>query len=78
MKQVELQKIVGDTAYFTEKQNFIERNLTKIAVIFIGLLSILTFFFAINTRAILINELSDIRKLESNINKVMYMEESEK
>ena len=53
----------------------VENNLTKIAVIFIGILSILTFFFAVNTRAILINELSDLRQLESKINKVISFEE---
>ena len=49
-------------------------NLTKIAVIFIGVLSILTFFFAVNTRAILINELSDLRQMENKINKVISFE----
>ena len=53
----------------------IENNLTKIAVIFVGVLSILTFFFSVNTRAILINELSDLRQLESKINKTIKFEE---
>ena len=53
----------------------VENNLTKIAVIFVGVLAILTFFFAVNTRAILINELSDLRQLESKINKTIKFEE---
>ena len=75
MKEVELEKIVGDTAYFVEKQNFVENDLTKIALIFTWVFVILTFFFAVNTRAILINELSDLRQLESKINKVISFEE---
>ena len=75
MKEVELEKIVGDTAYFVEKQNFVENDLTKITLIFTWVFVILTFFFAVNTRAILINELSDLRQLESKINKVISFEE---
>ena len=44
-------------------KDLVETNLTRLAVIFVGILSILTFFFAVNTRAMLINEVSDMRQL---------------
>jgi hypothetical protein len=50
--------------------------LLHIALIFTWVLATLTFFFAVNTRAILINELSDLRQLESKINKVISFEET--